>query len=341
MGRLLTNKTNVDNTNADFPRGRIKDDDGTQSGTPVNEEVYGDAHQAIEQANLYAETYEPDSQFNGQPDSDEAGYQVAESLRKMQPYASLYREGRFLSVGTNFAGVDTIVDCCVYNNYIYVADSGGDVVSVFNIHTGVKLLDIGAGSINTIGNIQVIPGGVSGEDVLLYVLSQSDNEIRVFGGISGTYLNALDITASLTTPISFAIDWFNDRIYTYDSTSNSAIADDILVLPHRDRILVLDTAGSRYYSYQIDGTAVAGEDKSGLSTPTKFHAIGVRVYVNESSGIKVYRRYDGAAVPEQDVPTAIMGAATSFFIRHGVLYICDLGTHDILPITCVNPQEYQ
>lgn len=45
MARSLENKQNVQAPDSDYPYGRIKDDDGTGNGTPVNEQVYGDFHQ--------------------------------------------------------------------------------------------------------------------------------------------------------------------------------------------------------------------------------------------------------------------------------------------------------
>jgi hypothetical protein len=48
MARALENKTNVNPPSADYPYGRIRDNDGSGNGTPVNESVYGDFHQFFE-----------------------------------------------------------------------------------------------------------------------------------------------------------------------------------------------------------------------------------------------------------------------------------------------------
>src|SRR5687768_17195851 len=45
MARILANKTNVDAPDADYPYGKIRDNPGNNTGTPINEQVYGDVHQ--------------------------------------------------------------------------------------------------------------------------------------------------------------------------------------------------------------------------------------------------------------------------------------------------------
>ena len=46
--RKLNSNPNVDNSDlSNYPDGRIKNDTGAGNGTPVNESVYGDAHQTI------------------------------------------------------------------------------------------------------------------------------------------------------------------------------------------------------------------------------------------------------------------------------------------------------
>lgn len=67
--------TNIDNSNPDYLLGRIKDNSGSNDGTPVNEFVYGDIHQFF--AKLVTEAgIVP----NGQPDNENNGYQLVEAL---------------------------------------------------------------------------------------------------------------------------------------------------------------------------------------------------------------------------------------------------------------------
>ena len=52
MARSLLNKTRVASPNGNFTRGRIQD--GSTTGTPVDEEIYGDFHQFFELMSLEA-----------------------------------------------------------------------------------------------------------------------------------------------------------------------------------------------------------------------------------------------------------------------------------------------
>lgn len=73
--RSLASKPNVTIPGGNYPFGRIKDNPGDDSGTPVNEEVYGDFHQFFEKlmddAGLSA---------NGQPENSSSGFQLNNAL---------------------------------------------------------------------------------------------------------------------------------------------------------------------------------------------------------------------------------------------------------------------
>jgi len=127
MGRKLTNKLNVDNSDADFPNGRIQDDTGLNDGTPLDEDVYGDIHQTEERL-LQEIAAEPDSIMNELPDNKDNGYQFFHVRRKVQAYAERYKNGFFLDAGTPFGTVDSIKDCAVWNNEIYVSPFLGLIV---------------------------------------------------------------------------------------------------------------------------------------------------------------------------------------------------------------------
>lgn len=71
MARIIENFPNTVTPDSDYPYGRIRDNDGTGNGTPVNEFTNGDIHQffarMMDQAGISP---------NGLPDSDYATYQL-------------------------------------------------------------------------------------------------------------------------------------------------------------------------------------------------------------------------------------------------------------------------
>lgn len=75
MARSLENKTNVDAPDSDYPYGRIRNNNGTGNGTPVNEQVYGDFHQFF--AKLLAEAGITPNEL---PDNAYSGFQYFEAL---------------------------------------------------------------------------------------------------------------------------------------------------------------------------------------------------------------------------------------------------------------------
>lgn len=68
--------TNIDNSDpSNYPNGRIKNNTGAGNGTPVNEFVYGDLHEAKDKLmRLYGISY------NGLPDNETNGYQLIDAL---------------------------------------------------------------------------------------------------------------------------------------------------------------------------------------------------------------------------------------------------------------------
>ena len=76
MARSLINKENVEPVDGDYPYGRIKDNTGSDDGTPVNEDVYGDFHQFF--AKMFSES---GLTYNELPDNDYSGFQLFEALK--------------------------------------------------------------------------------------------------------------------------------------------------------------------------------------------------------------------------------------------------------------------
>ncbi len=77
--RALNTNANVDNSDlVNYPPGRIKNNTGSGNGTPVNERVYGDVHQAIAKLmRLY------NILPNNLPDNETNGYQIIDAIRAL------------------------------------------------------------------------------------------------------------------------------------------------------------------------------------------------------------------------------------------------------------------
>ena len=72
-------QSNIDNSDpVNFPDGRIKNDDGSGNGTPVNEQVYGDIHENFAKVMRLA-----GKSFNNLAESEQNGYQFLDALRQM------------------------------------------------------------------------------------------------------------------------------------------------------------------------------------------------------------------------------------------------------------------
>lgn len=76
--RPLRNKTNVIAPTSIYPYGRVKDNPGDGTGTPVNEQVYGDIHQFFEK--LMADA---GMAANNAPESVYDGFQLNEALDRI------------------------------------------------------------------------------------------------------------------------------------------------------------------------------------------------------------------------------------------------------------------
>lgn len=79
MARNKANQVNIDNSDlVNYPNGRIRNNDGSGNGTPVNEEVYGDYHEffakLLRSANI---------NYNNLPENEQNGYQYVEALKRL------------------------------------------------------------------------------------------------------------------------------------------------------------------------------------------------------------------------------------------------------------------
>lgn len=84
--RSITDFTNHDAPDTDYPYGKIRDNNGTNNGTPVNEATYGDIHQLMARVMHYSR-----QTSNGLPDNDYNGFQLFDAFTKMfNKYSKLY-----------------------------------------------------------------------------------------------------------------------------------------------------------------------------------------------------------------------------------------------------------
>lgn len=118
--RSLANKTNVVPPDADYPFGRIKDNPGNNTGTPINELVYGDFHQFFEK--LMAESGITPNEL---PDNEYSGFQLYEALIEL------------IKVKTKFDTIQFVIDG---GGSVFTAGQKGHVEVPFNCEViGVRM----------------------------------------------------------------------------------------------------------------------------------------------------------------------------------------------------------
>jgi hypothetical protein len=132
----FNSNSNVDNSDlTNYPDGRIKDNDGSGNGTPVNRAVYGDLHSTISKLmRLYAITP------NGLPDNETNGFQIIDALSSLASKNDfiypLTTNGTVLNVGIKLSSMKE-------NEFIVC-------LANFNKGSETQITGIGAGSF-TIG----------------------------------------------------------------------------------------------------------------------------------------------------------------------------------------------
>lgn len=115
----LQSKTNVDPPDSEYIYGSIRDQAGTTEGTPVNEEVYQDAHQFLERLMRLSDLVP-----NDLPDNEYNGWQLWDALVRHLGGAYQNCKLRCSQSGTNdptiaHVGINTI------------AQDGGDGITSF------------------------------------------------------------------------------------------------------------------------------------------------------------------------------------------------------------------
>jgi len=78
MGRSILQKANTDGSTITFPLGRIRNNPGDGTGTPLDEQSYGDMHQFFDML-----MYRAGLVHNGLPENDANGYQFNDALDRL------------------------------------------------------------------------------------------------------------------------------------------------------------------------------------------------------------------------------------------------------------------
>lgn len=88
MARNKAVQQNIDGSDIpNYPFKRIRDNDGSGNGTPVNEEVYGDMHEFFAKLIVDSNTV-----FNGLPENKTNGYQYYDALMQLANKNSLIKD---------------------------------------------------------------------------------------------------------------------------------------------------------------------------------------------------------------------------------------------------------
>lgn len=96
MARNKATQPNIDNSNpALYPDARIRDNDGSGNGTPVNEAVYGDIHEFLAKIMRDSKT-----NYNDLPDNTQNGYQLYDALMSLAGKNDLIQVATRIDVNT-------------------------------------------------------------------------------------------------------------------------------------------------------------------------------------------------------------------------------------------------
>lgn len=162
MARNKVNAPNIQAPSGDYPNGRIRDNDGTNNGTPVNEFIYGDIHENIAKLmRRYSISY------NNLPDNESNGYQFIEALRALPS-----KNDKLFSASG--ASVNVLIPVKVSNlevNEIFVAIAQ---TSSQGKTTALGTLDNSTKPLNVIGNF------ASGDYVLFVNTSSNITAFTIY-----------------------------------------------------------------------------------------------------------------------------------------------------------------
>ena len=217
MARDLQNQTNVIAPTSDYPSGRIKDDTGSNDGTPVDESLYGDIHQffakILREANI-----EP----NGLPDNVSNGFQLFNAFYDLAVRKPLAFNGIFnaqksdlsLSISSNIIAVD--------DTHIYFFRTVGTTRRLFKRHRDT------ATETELVNLFLAQPKSVYVDDSYIYLIidsqglqvydksgtEQASKNISINQSLRGLWVyNGIIYIGSLT----------NEQVLRYDASNNNQL----------------------------------------------------------------------------------------------------------------------
>jgi hypothetical protein len=115
--RRLVNKTNVEAPDSDYLYGRIKDNPGNNTGTPVNELVYGDMHQFFER--LFALSGLTENEL---PDNAYSGWQLMQALGNLTMYKQTSVSSLVIGTGSKTFTIDADGHAYTVGMYLKAVD---------------------------------------------------------------------------------------------------------------------------------------------------------------------------------------------------------------------------
>lgn len=211
--RSLASKPNVVAPGGDYPFGRIKDNPGDQTGTPVNEEVYGDFHQFFEKlmsdggvvANDDAENSADGFQLNEALDNIiDAAVAAEEAARiladdNLQDQIDLINDGQYdATMNTDGGGIGVVIltipvpadefigiDISMVSSWVSGGGGAGNGGHVRKIATYKNV----AGVVSAVGAVSAIHTQVTAGDVptLSFQISGTDVEVIAQAGSGSVY----------------------------------------------------------------------------------------------------------------------------------------------------------
>jgi hypothetical protein len=195
MAIALASKVNVDNSDANFPYGKIKNDSGIGDGTPISEQVYQDMHQFFaKMLNLATIT------ANGSHDNETNGYQYIDALLKLAGHGAwIDASGTF---GLTAVGGGSVTGyTVVYDRYRLV----GKTLQWQILITGATIA--GAVSNITINRPSSSIAGYVNAGMGFPVVTTSDT-VRVFlSGFSGPAQITLGVLGGATFSTGSGREW--------------------------------------------------------------------------------------------------------------------------------------
>lgn len=226
MARDLQNFPNIIAPSSDYPSGRIKDDPGDGTGTPVDEETNGDLQQFF--AKLLRE--DPDTTPNDLPDNTTNGFQLYEAFYNLAIRPTLASIGYFdfatdIRSGSLPAGVTNTVSIDANKDHLYLNCLDASDYFVYRAErTGAsysftKIVDI-SNPINDIclsdTNLYCLVGGVGVE---IYGLGGGPSPTTTIANTDS--LKGIHVANN----VLYVGDNTNNKVLRYNATTGAALSD--------------------------------------------------------------------------------------------------------------------